>query len=62
VLIQVIILLIVVGVVLWVIETLLPIDARIKRVIYALIAVVVVIWLLQVAGVVGGNLRIGTVE
>jgi len=52
-LINVIIVLVVVGVLLYVVETLLPIDATIKRIIHIIIILAVCIWLLQAFGIIG---------
>ncbi len=45
--------LIVIGVLLWLMETYIPMDVTIKRIIQAVVIIVVVIWLLQVFGVLG---------
>jgi hypothetical protein len=47
-LIQIVITLIIVGVLLWLVNTYLPIDATIKRIITVIIIVAVIIWLLNV--------------
>ena len=52
-LINVLIVLVVVGVLLYVVETLLPIDASIKRIIHIVVILVVCVWLLQVFGIIG---------
>jgi hypothetical protein len=51
--------LILVGLLLYVIEVLLPIDATIKKLIRIVVIVVVLLWLLQALGVLGG---LGTVR
>lgn len=58
-LINVIIVLVIVGVLLYVVETLLPIDATIKRIIHVVIILAVCIWLLQAFGIIGslGSVR-----
>lgn len=60
-LINVVIALIVVGVLLWLINTYLPMDGKIKSILNAVVVIAVVFWLLQVFGVLGslGNIRIG---
>jgi hypothetical protein len=60
-LITVVIALIVVGVLLWLINTYLPMDGKIKSILNAVVVIVVVLWLLQVFGVMGSltNIRIG---
>jgi hypothetical protein len=50
---QVIIILAVVGLLLWVLNTYLPIDGTIKKVINVVVLICVVFWLLQVFGVLG---------
>lgn len=50
-LITVIIVLIVVGVVLWLINTYVPMDRKIKNILNAVVVIVVVLWLLEVFGV-----------
>jgi hypothetical protein len=59
-LIGLIITLVVVGVLLWLLNTYVPMDAKIKRIINVLVVIVVVIWLLQALGVLGSlqNIRI----
>lgn len=52
-LINVIIVLVVVGVVLYIVETLLPIDATIKRIIHIVVVLAVCLWLLQAFGIIG---------
>lgn len=49
--IAVVISLMVVGVLLWVINTYIPMDARIKQLINIFVVVCVVLWLLQIFGV-----------
>ena len=45
--------LIVVGVLLWLMETYIPMSPVIKRIIQAVVVIVVVLWLLQVFGILG---------
>jgi hypothetical protein len=52
-LLNVIIVLVVVGVLLYVVETLLPIDQTIKRIIHIIVILAVCIWLLQAFGIIG---------
>ena len=58
-LINVLVVLVVVGVLLYVVETLLPIDATIRRIIHIVVILAVCIWLLQAFGIIGslGSLR-----
>ena len=60
-LINVVIALIVVGVLLWLVNTYIPMDAKIKQILNAVVVIAVVIWLLQVFGLIGtlSNIRIG---
>jgi biopolymer transport protein ExbD len=55
-LITIVITLIVVGVLLWLINTYIPMDGKIKNIINIVVVVAVVLWLLNVFGVLG-NLR-----
>jgi hypothetical protein len=58
-LLAIVITLIVVGILLWLEETYIPMDATIKKIIRIVVIIVVVIWLLQVFGVFGylGNVK-----
>ncbi|MDP3862852.1 MAG: Thivi_2564 family membrane protein [Phaeovulum sp.] len=55
------IVLIAVGMLLWLVNNYLPMDAKIKKILNVVVVVGVVIWLLQVFGVIGnlGAMRIG---
>ena len=52
--------LVVVGVLLWLLNNYVPMDAKIKKIINVVVVIVVVIWLLQSFGVLGSlrDLRI----
>lgn len=50
-LLQVVIVLVVVGVILWVINSYIPMQGTIKRILNAVVVIAVIIWLLQVFGV-----------
>jgi len=52
-LLSVIITLVVVGVLLWLVTSYIPMDATIKRIIQVVVIIAVVIWLLNVFGVLG---------
>jgi hypothetical protein len=52
-LINIIITLIVAGVVLWAINTYIPLAGPIKKIINIVVALVLVLWLLQVFGIIG---------
>jgi hypothetical protein len=56
-LISLLVVLIVVGVILWLINTYIPMDAKIKKILNVIVVIVVIIWLLQAFGILG-NLRI----
>jgi hypothetical protein len=59
-LISIVVALIVVGVILWVINTYIPMDGKIKSILNIVVIIVVAIWLLQSFGVLGsvGDIRI----
>jgi len=61
-LINLVVVLIVVGVLLWLVNTYIPMDRKIKQILNIVVVIVVVLWLLQVFGVIGslGNIRIGS--
>jgi hypothetical protein len=52
-LVTLVITLIVVGVLLWLVNTYIPMDGKIKQIINAVVVIVVVIWLLRVFGIWG---------
>lgn len=52
-LISVVVTLIVIGLLLWLVNNYLPIDAGIKNIIYIVVVVGIVFWLLSVFGVLG---------
>lgn len=60
-LVQLIVVLIVIGVLLWLVNTYIPMDATIKKIITAVVIIVVVLWLLSVFGLLPGinAVRIG---
>ena len=57
----VVIVLIVVGVLLWLVNTYLPMDSKIKTILNAVVVIAVVIWLLQAFGLLSSlsSIRIG---
>jgi hypothetical protein len=59
-LISIIIALIVVGVLLWLVNSQIPMDGNVKRILNGVVIVVLVLWLLQSFGLIGslGNIRI----
>ncbi|MFA4918493.1 MAG: Thivi_2564 family membrane protein [Thermodesulfovibrionales bacterium] len=60
-LIQLVIVLVVVGVVLWVINSYIPMQATIKKILNVVVIIAVIIWLLSAFGVIGNlsTIRIG---
>jgi hypothetical protein len=56
---QVVIVLIVVGVLLWLVNSYIPMDGKIKSILNAVVVIVVVIWLLQAFGLIGSLGNIG---
>ena len=52
-LINVVMVLVVVGVLLWLINTYLPMDGKIKSILNGVVVIAVVLWLLQAFGVLG---------
>ena len=53
-LISIIIILIVVGVLLWLINTYIPMDSKIKSILNVVVVIVVILWLLQAFGLLSG--------
>lgn len=58
-LINLIIILIAVGVLLWLVNTYIPMDRKIKNILNVVVVIVVIIWLLQVFGVLGSLGSVG---
>ena len=60
-LINLIIILVVVGVILWAINNYIPMDRKIKSILNIVVVIVVIIWLLSVFGVIGSlsGLQVG---
>lgn len=56
--INLIIYLVVIGVLLWAVNTYIPLDDKIKKLLNIVVVVCVVIWLLHVFGLIGGNVDI----
>jgi hypothetical protein len=48
----------VVGVLLWLVNTYLPVNAKIKRILNIVVVIVVALWLLSVFGILGSLSRI----
>jgi undecaprenyl pyrophosphate phosphatase UppP len=60
-LINIVFTLIVVGVALWLINSFIPMESRIKNILNIVVVVAVVVWVLQASGIIGGfdRVRIG---
>ena len=60
-LLQLVIVLVVVGVILWVINNTIPMQSAIKKILNAVVVIGVILWLLNVFGVIGSlqGIRIG---
>jgi hypothetical protein len=60
-LIHLVVVLVVVGVILWVINSYIPMQSTIKRILNVVVVIAVIIWLLSVFGLIGNieNIRIG---
>ena len=60
-LIQLVITLVVVGVILWLINSYIPMQSTIKKILNAVVVIAVVLWLLSVFGVIGSlsGFRVG---
>lgn len=60
-LIELVIVLVIVGVLLYFLNTLIPMDANIKKIINVVVIIVVILWLLSVFGVIGSlhSIRVG---
>jgi cation transporter-like permease len=59
-LVSLVIVLIVVGVLLWAINSFIPMDGKIKTILNAVVVIVLIIWLLQAFGLIGsvGSVRV----
>ncbi len=59
-LLTIVVVLIVVGVLLWLVNTYIPMDSKIKSILNAVVVIVVVLWLLQAFGLLGplNNIRV----
>jgi hypothetical protein len=60
-LITILITLVVVGVVLWLINTYIPMDGKIKKILNVAVVIILILWLLSAVGILGNisNIRIG---
>ncbi len=53
-LVQLVMTLIVIGVLLWLVNTYIPMDSKIKNIMNGVVVIAVVLWLLQIFGVLAG--------
>jgi hypothetical protein len=62
--ISLVITLIVVGVLLWLVNTYIPMDSKIKQILNAVVVICVVVWLLSAFGVIGhtGDIQVPQVK
>ena len=60
-LINLVLVLVVVGVILWVINSYIPMQSTIKRILNVVVVIVVILWLLSVFGLIGdlSTIRVG---
>jgi hypothetical protein len=60
-LIQLVVVLVVVGVILWLINAYIPMQSTIKKILNAVVVIVVILWLLSVFGIIGSlsQIRVG---
>ena len=60
-LLNVVIVLIVVGVLLWLVNNYIPMDSKIRSILNGVVVIVVVLWLLSAFGIIGslGSVRVG---
>ena len=63
-LISLVVTLVVIGVLLWLINSYIPMDGKIKKIINVVVVICVVIWLLNVFGVLGhsGTIQVPTIR
>ena len=52
-LLQIVVVLIVVGVLLWLVNNYIPMDSKIKGILNAVVVILVILWLLQAFGILG---------
>ena len=60
-LVNLVVTLVVVGVLLWLVNTYIPMDRKIRKILNIVVVIGVVVWLLQVFGIIGpiGSMRVG---
>ena len=54
-----IITIVIVGLILWLVETYIPMDAMIKRILEIVVIIIVIVWLLQAFGLLGAVGSVG---
>jgi hypothetical protein len=61
-LLSIIITIVVVGLLLWAINSFIPMEGRVKNILNGVVIIVLILWLLQAFGILGslGNVRVGT--
>jgi len=58
-LVQLIVILMVIGLILYLVETMLPVDPTIKQIIRAVVVIAVILWLLSLVGLMPAHLSTG---
>lgn len=60
-LLTIIVTIVIVGVLLWVVNSFIPMDDKIRRILNVVVVILLILWLLQAFGVLGslGNVRVG---
>ena len=58
-LVNIVVVLVVVGVILWLVNNYIPMDGKIKQILNIVVVIVVIIWLLQAIGLLGSIRGIG---
>jgi hypothetical protein len=63
-LISLVVTLIVIGVLLWLVNTYIPMDGKIKKILNVVVVICVVVWLLAAFGVIGrsGDIRVPNIK
>lgn len=63
-LLTIVITIVVVGLLLWAINSFIPMEGRVKNILNGVVIVCLILWLLQAFGVLGslGNVRVGALE
>jgi hypothetical protein len=60
-LLSIIVTIVIVGVLLWVVNSFIPMDGKIRKILNVVVVILLILWLLQAFGVLGslGNVRVG---